>query len=66
MPYLDVGPGDEATWGPYLGHPLDPRAPDDDDDLRACEECAEEFLPEDLSFNWVCQGCESLKLEQQQ
>lgn len=25
------GPGDEATWMPYSGHPLDPRAPLDDD-----------------------------------
>lgn len=22
------GPGDEATWPPYAGHPNDPRAPD--------------------------------------
>lgn len=66
MSYLDFGPGDEVTWGPYLGHALDPRAPDDDDDLQACAECDEEFLPEDLSFGGCCQGCESLKLEQQQ
>lgn len=26
------GPGDEATWSPYAGHPLDPRAPLDDCD----------------------------------
>lgn len=23
------GPGDEATWPPYSGHPNDPRDPDD-------------------------------------
>lgn len=25
------GPGDAATWSPYAGHPLDPRAPLDDE-----------------------------------
>ena len=25
------GMGDEATWGPCTGHPLDPRTPDDDE-----------------------------------
>lgn len=25
------GPGDAATWTPYAGHPLDPRAPLDDE-----------------------------------
>lgn len=28
------GPGDEATWGPGLGHGLDPRTPDDEDERR--------------------------------
>jgi hypothetical protein len=23
------GPGDEATWGPCTGHPLDPRTPEE-------------------------------------
>lgn len=25
------GPGDAQTWSPYAGHPLDPRAPMDDE-----------------------------------
>ena len=31
------GPGDEETWGPCTGHPMDPRSPDIDgvfDDMR--------------------------------
>lgn len=34
------GPGDEATWGPCTGHPLDPRTPDPADlsDLIKAEE----------------------------
>lgn len=27
--YTPYGPGDEATWPPYSGHPNDPRDPDD-------------------------------------
>jgi len=27
------GPGDEATWGPYTGHPGDPRQPAEDDSI---------------------------------
>ena len=27
-PIAMPGPGDEITWGPYTGHPGDPRAPD--------------------------------------
>lgn len=38
MPYTP-GYGDEATWGPYTGHPNDPRAPDDLD--------IEDFGPEE-------------------
>jgi len=26
------GPGDEATWGAYCGHPNDPRAPEWDEE----------------------------------
>ena len=26
------GPGDEITWGPCTGHPLDPRTPPDPED----------------------------------
>ena len=26
------GPGDEATWPAFSGHPNDPRAPEDDSD----------------------------------
>ena len=35
------GYGDEATWGPYTGHPNDPRAPDldtEDFDIDEVEE----------------------------
>jgi hypothetical protein len=28
------GPGDAQIWSPYAGHPLDPRAPLDDDPLE--------------------------------
>jgi len=30
--FTKFGPGDEATWPPFAGHPNDPRAPDDGDD----------------------------------
>ena len=34
--FSEFGPGDAATWPPCMGHPLDPRTPDpDDDDLTA-------------------------------
>ena len=38
------GPGDEATWPPYSGHPNDPRAPDDSGRDEAIEERAQELL----------------------
>lgn len=28
------GPGDEITWGPFFGHPNDPRQPEYDDDFE--------------------------------
>lgn len=32
MKYANIhGPGDAQTWAPYAGHPLDPRAPLDDE-----------------------------------
>jgi hypothetical protein len=30
-PEIKWGYGDEETWGPYAGHPNDPRAPDEDE-----------------------------------
>jgi hypothetical protein len=30
--FSEFGPGDAATWPPFMGHPLDPRAPMDDDE----------------------------------
>lgn len=27
---IEFGPGDEETWGPCFGHPLDPRTEEDD------------------------------------
>ena len=30
--FCEFGFGDSATWPAYAGHPLDPRAPIDDDD----------------------------------
>ena len=30
--FSEFGPGDAATWPPFMGHPHDPRAPMDDDD----------------------------------
>ena len=34
MSTVQKGPGDAATWTPYAGHPLDPRAPLDDEPLE--------------------------------
>ena len=31
------GPGDEATWPAFSGHPHDPRTPDDDSDDTTAE-----------------------------
>lgn len=36
------GPGDEATWPSYAGHPNDPRAPDTESDGL------DEFTPDEL------------------
>lgn len=36
------GPGDEATWPPYYGHPNDPRAPLDEEEDNLIEEEEEE------------------------
>lgn len=52
------GPGDEATWGPCMGHPLDPRTPEPCDcggcnrsdgccECAACPDCR----------NGSCRGC---------
>lgn len=30
MSRITAGPGDEATWGPCVGHPNDPRTEDSD------------------------------------
>jgi hypothetical protein len=38
------GPGDEATWPAYTGHPNDPRAPDDEGRDTAIDERAAELL----------------------
>ena len=38
------GPGDEATWPAYTGHPNDPRAPDDEGRDAAIDERAAELL----------------------
>ena len=35
------GFGDEATWPACIGHPLDPRTPDDDSDDTTAELIAE-------------------------
>jgi len=32
------GFGDEATWGPYSGHPNDPRAPEYEDEFEWSED----------------------------
>lgn len=47
------GPGDEATWPPYSGHPNDPRAPIDDVDEGAIDERAAELLaaPDFMPFS---------------
>ena len=41
------GPGDEETWGPYTGHPLDPRQP-----LEADETVREEARLEIID-QWI-------------
>ena len=30
--FCEFGPGDSATWPPFAGHPLDPRAPIENDE----------------------------------
>lgn len=42
------GPGDEATWPPYSGHPNDPRNPgiDDDDYERMINDRIDDLLEE--------------------
>lgn len=35
------GPGDEATWPAFSGHPHDPRTPDDDSDDTTAESIAD-------------------------
>ena len=35
------GPGDEATWPAFAGHPHDPRTPEDDSDDTTAELIAE-------------------------
>ena len=42
--FSEFGPGDAATWPPFMGHPNDPRAPeatDDDTTLDAIEDVRE-------------------------
>lgn len=29
---MNYGPGDEITWGPCMGHSMDPRTPDREED----------------------------------
>ena len=29
---MNYGPGDEITWGPCMGHPMDPRTPEPEED----------------------------------
>lgn len=36
------GPGDEATWGAYCGHPHDPRTPEYEGDFDWPEDNDEE------------------------
>ena len=41
------GMGDEATWGPCTGHPMDPRTPDEGDEITN-EQAFEELLEQRL------------------
>jgi len=36
MTYI-LGPGDSETWPPFVGHPHDPRIPEDDSDDTTAE-----------------------------
>lgn len=48
---VTAGPGDPETWGPYTGHPLDPRnpGPPDDEDRLAFDDLPE---PDDDIGGW--------------
>ena len=68
-PFTNLGPGDEATFPPYYGHPNDPRAPDDVDitdesswtDLRTarCPFCGGEGLVLETNYQTFRVQCES-------
>jgi hypothetical protein len=57
MQLTTYGPGDPETWGPYLGHPLDPRTDDSADDDTLTAEEAREMAADELdrcsySLSW--------------
>jgi hypothetical protein len=70
-PFTNLGPGDDATFPPYYGHPNDPRTPEpsdddeDDEDGRsmnagACPFCGDDGQVEETglgTFVVVCEGC---------
>ena len=65
MPYpYTPGPGDEATWPAYTGHPNDPRNDDLDDDTLDAES-AQEMAAEQCASNpgmvsqWLADICDT-------
>ena len=53
------GPGDEATWGPYTGHPGDPRQPAEDDSIVR-EEARNEIIGQRIRSDivWLTEAVE--------
>ena len=65
------GPGDEATWPAYAGHPNDPRAPDDDQDFEdlprgeQIERLTDEFSNRELAAMYLDEVEVTLNLNQE-
>ena len=63
MHYTTLGPGDSATWGPYLGHPNDPRHPVGIEDDGVAQWEADEIAAEQLAstaanvLDWLQSVC---------
>ena len=58
------GPGDPETWGPYSGHPLDPRQPAEDDSTTR-EETRFEIIRERITgshgdIGWFTEAVEDV------
>lgn len=57
MKFTEYGPGDEATWPPCTGHPLDPRTLDTLNHCADCLENVDEELQKLECGDEVCLKC---------